>query len=107
MRAFFMTMNSTQHGAVEQTEQTLSPPRKYAVVLKNDDYTPMDFVVDILLNIFVLSEAKAVEVMLQVHHQGRGVAGTFSREVAETKVAMALKAAHEAGHPFLCSVEAV
>lgn len=88
-------------------EQDIQLPKKYAVVLKNDDFTPMDFVVDILLNVFGLSEMRAVEVMLEVHNSGRGVAGVYSREIAETKAALALKASRNAGHPFMCFVEAV
>lgn len=88
-------------------EQTIELPQKYAVVLKNDDFTPMDFVVDVLLQIFNLSEVRAFEIMLQVHNEGRGIAGVYSREIAETKVAIALKASRTAGHPFMCFVEAV
>lgn len=87
-------------------EQTIQLPQKYAVVLKNDDFTPMDFVVDVLLNIFNLSEVRAFEIMLQVHNNGSGIAGVYTREVAETKVALAMKASRAAGHPFMCFIEA-
>lgn len=88
-------------------EQDVQLPQKYAVVLKNDDFTPMDFVVDVLLNVFGLSETRSFEIMLEVHNKGRGVAGIYTREIAETKAALALKASRNAGHPFMCFVEAV
>jgi len=99
---------SNQEQAIDASiEQVVQLPKKYAVVLKNDDFTPMDFVVDVLLNIFGLAENKAFEIMLEVHNTGRGIAGIYSREIAETKVALALKASRNAGHPFMCFVEAV
>jgi ATP-dependent Clp protease adaptor protein ClpS len=80
-------------------------PRKYKVVLLNDDYTPMDFVVEVLKRFFYLSEETAILVMLQVHIQGKGVCGTFTRDVAETKSALVNEYARMNQHPLLSSME--
>lgn len=86
-----------------RTENKL--PRKYRVVLLNDDYTPMDFVVDVLKHFFHLNEEMAVQVMLQVHIQGKGVCGVFTRDIAETKVALVNDYARMNQHPLLSSME--
>ncbi len=86
-----------------RTEVTL--PRKYKVILLNDDYTPMDFVVDVLKQFFRLNEEAAIQVMLQVHIQGRGVCGVFTRDIAETKVALVNEYARMNQHPLLSSME--
>jgi ATP-dependent Clp protease adaptor protein ClpS len=76
-----------QHGGLLEAEKTrLKPPPMYKVLLLNDDYTPMDFVVTVLQTVFVMSREKATQVMLQVHRDGVGVCGTFTREVAAAKV---------------------
>lgn len=80
-------------------------PRKYKVFLLNDDYTPMDFVVEVLKHFFYFSENIAAQVMLQVHIQGRGVCGVFTREVAETKVALVNDFARLNQHPLLAAME--
>lgn len=91
------------------TDSKVSPalkaPRKYKVILLNDDYTPMDFVVDVLKRFFSLTEEAAVQVMLQVHFQGRGVCGLFTRDIAETKVTQVNDYARCNDHPLLCSME--
>ena len=79
-------------------------PRKYIVVLLNDDYTPMDFVVDVLRQFFYLTEETAVQVMLQVHTQGKGVCGVYTRDIAETKVALVNEYARMNQHPLLSSI---
>ena len=83
----------------------LKEPKKFKVFLLNDDYTPMDFVVDVLEQFFYLGEDVAVAVMLQVHVQGRGLCGLFTRDVAETKVVQVNEYARNNGHPLLCSME--
>ncbi|MCP0912925.1 MULTISPECIES: ATP-dependent Clp protease adapter ClpS [Legionella] len=83
----------------------LKQPRKYKVILLNDDYTPMDFVVDVLKRFFHLNEELAVQIMLQVHLQGRGVCGVFTRDIAETKVVLVNDYARQNDHPLLCSME--
>lgn len=83
----------------------LKEPKKFKVFLLNDDYTPMDFVVEVLEQFFYLGEDVAVAVMLQVHVQGRGLCGLFTRDVAETKVVQVNEYARNNGHPLLCSME--
>ena len=72
--------------AVQDAKPKLKRPPLYKVILLNDDYTPMDFVIEILMDFFAMSEQKATQVMLQIHTQGVGVCGTYSKDVAETKV---------------------
>jgi len=93
-------------GAVkERVEIKRQDPTLYAVVLLNDDYTPMQFVVDVLENIFQRSPAEAYRVMMQVHLNGRGIAGVYPWEVAETKVDTLLSQARESGHPLQATIE--
>lgn len=83
---------------------TKTPPM-YKVLLLNDDYTPMDFVVEVLMQFFRKSEAEAVRIMLAVHHAGIGVAGVYSHEVAETKINQVMNAAQSEGYPLQCTME--
>jgi len=83
----------------------LKKPRLYKVVLLNDDYTPMNFVVEILQKYFNMEEQVAVTVMLQVHQKGRGICGLFTREVAEMKVRDVLEYARRHQHPLQCTME--
>lgn len=83
----------------------LSEPRKYKVFLLNDDYTPMDFVVEILMKFFYLSEATATQIMLQVHKEGRGLCGVYPRDIAETKVVLVNEFSRLNQYPLLCSME--
>ncbi|QIZ76666.1 ATP-dependent Clp protease adapter ClpS [Ferrimonas lipolytica] len=89
----------------EKLEQELEPPRLFKVVLNNDDYTPMEFVVEVLTRFFNLDEEKATEVMLTVHYKGKGVCGVFTLDIAETKVVQVNDYARENQHPLLCSSE--
>ena len=90
---------------VEATKPALKRPPLYAVIMLNDDYTPMEFVVHVLEQFFNLNRETAVRVMLQVHTQGKGVCGQFTREIAETKVAQVNSYARESNHPLLCTME--
>lgn len=94
------------HGiAVEVDRPKLQPPPMYSVILLNDDYTPMDFVVEVLLRFFPMTAEKATQVMLHVHTRGRAVCGVFTREVAESKVAQVNEYARINQHPLLCTME--
>ena len=90
---------------VEEALPQLKKPSMFSVVLLNDDYTPMEFVVDVLERFFSLEKEQAVRVMLKVHTEGKGVCGVFSREVAETKAAQVNQYARENEHPLLCEIE--
>lgn len=94
------------HGlAVEEAEPRVEQPRLYKVVLINDDYTPMDFVVEILERFFRMDRTRATRVMLEVHTKGRGVCGVFTHEIAETKAAQVVDFARQNQHPLMSSVE--
>lgn len=90
---------------LEKTRPKTDKPKLYKVVLHNDDYTTMDFVVKVLESIFGKSPAEAYRVMMKVHTEGAGIAGVYTYEVAETKVALVHEEAREAGHPLRCSME--
>ena len=82
------------------------PPRMFQVVLLNDDYTPMEFVVMVLQEYFKRDLETATQIMLKIHHDGRGVCGVFTKDVAATKVELVLAAARRGGHPLQCIMEA-
>jgi ATP-dependent Clp protease adaptor protein ClpS len=93
-------------GAVqERTSDQVKEPALFSVVLLNDDYTPMQFVVDVLETLFQKTPSEAYRVMMQVHLNGRGIAGVYPFEVAETKVEALLSLAQEAGHPLQATIE--
>jgi len=87
------------------TREKNDEPKKFKVLLLNDDYTTMEFVVWVLMTIFRHSQASATRIMLHIHNSGVGVAGIYSRDVAETRVAQVHEAAKEAGHPLQCTME--
>ncbi len=91
--------------AVQEAKPKLKRPPLYSVVMLNDDFTPMEFVVHVLEAFFSMDREKAVRVMLQVHTQGKGVCGIFSREIAETKVSQVNDYSRENNHPLLCTME--
>lgn len=91
-------------GDVAVAERT-STAKQYRVIMLNDDYTPMDFVVSVLEGIFKLSPAEATQVMLRVHRQGKGLCGVFSKQIAEAKIALTHQKAKAAGHPLKCIME--
>ena len=90
----------------ERQEQRVEPPKMYQVVLLNDDYTPMEFVVLVLQEYFLRDIDTATQIMLKIHHEGRGVCGVYSKDVASTKVEWVQAAAKRAGHPLQCIMEA-
>ena len=89
----------------EDKKSGTKKPRRFRVILHNDDYTTMEFVVEILENIFHKAPAEAAQIMLAVHKKGQGTAGTYSREVAETKVEQVRTAATQEGFPLQASFE--
>ncbi len=96
----------TDHGVLlDAARPEVAPPPFYQVMLLNDDYSPMDFVVDVLQQFFNMDLDRATQVMLHVHTRGRGVCGVFTREVAETKVAQVNEYARMNQHPLLCTME--
>jgi Uncharacterized conserved protein len=92
-------------GVVTKTRPKTKKPSLYKVLLLNDDYTPMEFVVHILENIFSKNRDEAVQIMLHVHRHGVGVCGVFTFEVAETKVAQVIEFARRHEHPLQCTME--
>jgi ATP-dependent Clp protease adaptor protein ClpS len=90
---------------VEEASPRLKRPPMFQVLLLNDDYTPMEFVVDVLQRIFGLDRPKATRIMLEVHTRGKGVCGVFTFEIAETKVAQVTSYARQHQHPLLCTME--
>ena len=93
--------------AIQDAKPKLKKPPLYKVILLNDDFTPMDFVIEILMDFFAMSEQKATQVMLQIHTQGVGVCGTYSKDVAETKVYIVNEYSRSYQHPLMCSMEIV
>jgi ATP-dependent Clp protease adaptor protein ClpS len=91
--------------AVEIAKPALKKPPLYKVVLLNDDYTPMEFVVTVLESFFGLNREKATQVMLHVHRRGKGVCGVYTREVAETKVVHVNQFSRDNQHPLMCDME--
>ncbi|MGI9332079.1 MAG: ATP-dependent Clp protease adapter ClpS [Gammaproteobacteria bacterium] len=98
-------LNGEEGLAVEEAKPKLQRPPLYSVVLLNDDYTPMEFVVHVLEQFFAHEREQAVRIMLQVHTQGKGVCGIYSREIAETKVSQVNEYSRENNHPLLCTME--
>jgi ATP-dependent Clp protease adaptor protein ClpS len=94
-----------EEAVITESKQKVEKPPLYKVLLHNDNYTTMDFVVVILISVFHHSEVNAIRIMLQVHNKGIGVAGVFTREIAETKVAHVSELAKENEFPLLCTME--
>ena len=91
--------------AVEEARPEVARPPLYQVLLLNDDYTPMEFVVVVLESFFGMNRERATQIMLHVHTRGRGVCGVFTREVAETKVTQVNEFSRPHQHPLLCTME--
>ena len=100
-------LESTKHQdlALEETEPEVELPPMYRVILLNDDYTPMDFVIEVLKLFFNMNHDRATQVMLHVHTKGKGVCGIFTFEIAETKVVQVNEFARQQDHPLKCAME--
>tara|TARA_Y100001973_G_scaffold106001_1_gene181445 strand:- start:955 stop:1278 length:324 start_codon:yes stop_codon:yes gene_type:complete len=96
----------TGHGVELKERQTVQPPKKFKVILHNDDFTPMDFVVAVLRQVFNYGVEKAQAVMLQVHQEGKGIAGVYPKEIAWMRTKKCKDYAKQHGHPFLVTMEA-
>jgi ATP-dependent Clp protease adaptor protein ClpS len=102
-----MAVHEQRGDLLEAEKSKLKPPPLYKVLLLNDDYTPMDFVVVVLQTVFGMSREKATRVMLQVHREGMGVCGTYTREVAAAKVDQVINIARKHQHPLQCTMEEI
>ncbi len=100
-----VTENDQKTGVVTKTKPKTKKPSLYKVLLLNDDYTPMEFVVHVLEQIFNKSRGDAVKIMLHVHQNGVGICGVFTFEVAETKVTQVIDYARQNQHPLQCTME--
>lgn len=113
MKQAGLTITNAMHApgfdeAVEEEQAAsmqLEEPPMYRVILLNDDFTPMDFVIEILMRLFGKSQTQAEQIMLEVHHNGRGIAGEFTRDIAETRVAQVNQLARDHEHPLMCVME--
>ena len=95
----------SQGGVLIERKVRTQRPSLYKVILHNDDFTPMEFVVDVLTRFFGKTHEQATEIMLTVHHKGAGVCGVYPYEIAETKVALVTEAAREHEYPLQCTLE--
>ena len=102
-----MATRQNNEVVLEHKTKAHKPPPMYQVVLLNDDFTPMDFVITVLQEYFSKDRAVATQIMLKVHNEGKGVCGVFSKDVASTKVELVLTHARNEGHPLQCVMEEV
>ena len=102
-----MAIGPREGGLLELEKQKVKPPPLYKVLLLNDDYTPMEFVVVVIQEFFSKDRETATQIMLKIHLDGRAVCGVYSRDVAATKVDQVQEAAKQAGHPLQCMSEPI
>lgn len=107
MSGKFLEEFVVNHALIEAAKPKLKMPNKYKVIILNDDYTPMEFVVEVLISFFNLDHVKATEVMLEVHRKGKGTCGVFSKDIAETKAAQVNVYSQNQEYPLLCEIEPV
>ena len=91
----------------EEAEPQIKEPSMYKVLIINDDFTPMDFVIDVLVSFFRMDVEHATQVMMHVHTRGKGLCGIFTHEIAETKITQVNQFAKDNQHPLLCVMESV
>jgi ATP-dependent Clp protease adaptor protein ClpS len=101
------SVGSDDSVVLERRAQRTQPPQMFQVVLLNDDFTPMEFVVHVIQEYFSKDRETATQIMLKIHLEGKGICGVYSRDVASTKVDQVLQAARAAGHPLQCMSEPV
>ncbi|CAJ0992874.1 ATP-dependent Clp protease adapter ClpS [Pantoea sp. Nvir] len=94
-----------EHLTRDKVKKDLNPPCMYRIIIINDDYTPMEFVIDVLQKFFSYEVESAMQLMLKVHYHGRAICGLFTAEVAETKVVQVNNYARKNQHPLLCTLE--
>lgn len=100
-----MSKHEFESDVVTKKKPKSKKPRQYKVIFYNDDYTTMEFVVFVLESVFRRGPAEAAQIMLRIHNQGRGVAGIYPREIAETKVETTIELARSHGHPLMVTME--
>ena len=100
-----MPKQHQEGSTIEAKRNKLEPPRLYTVLLLNDDFTPMEFVVLVLQKFFAMNREQATQIMLKVHVDGRGICGIYPRDIAATKVALVAAFARENQHPLACVME--
>ncbi len=100
-----MARQQQTNTTLEAQHTRLAPPPLYTVLLLNDDFTPMDFVVHVLQKFFSMDRERAMQIMLKVHMEGQGICGIYSRDVAATKVEQVTAYARESQHPLACVME--
>jgi len=101
-----MSTHTIEVPVIQTEKPELKKPPMYKVIMLNDDYTPMDFVVELLRVYFAKSEEDATKIMLQIHHQGQAICGIYPRDIAESKVAQVESYCVSQGHPLKCVTEA-
>jgi len=105
MSGNYLVGSCEQTKVLTKTESDVRTPRKFKVVLHNDDYTPMDFVVAVLKRFFNMSSERATQTMLEIHFKGKGICGVFTRDIAKTKVAFVNDFSQSNEYPLLCRME--
>jgi len=100
-----MATKHEESGVLEAQRTRAQPPRMFKVLLLNDDYTPMEFVIAVLKRFFAMDQEQATRIMLKVHNEGRGVCGVFPRDIAATKVEQVSAFARQHQHPLACVME--
>ena len=100
-----MPTQQQNHAVLDAERTRLEPPRLYKVLLLNDDYTPMDFVILLLQRFFSMDPERATQIMLKVHNEGRGLCGVYPRDIAATKVDQVSAFAQQHQHPLACVME--
>ena len=100
-----MATKDQDHALLETQHTKLEPPRLYKVLLLNDDYTPMEFVILVLKKFFAMDQERATQIMLKVHNEGRGLCGVYPRDIAATKVEQVAAFALQNQHPLACVME--